>query len=61
LRQLRGVVAILQRNRTNLEQTLTRMGPFVNAFANVTGNGRWFDSYVAGLVQPFVPTTGGGP
>jgi phospholipid/cholesterol/gamma-HCH transport system substrate-binding protein len=55
LRELRGVVAILQRNRTNLEQTITRMGPFVNAFANVTGNGRWFDSYVAGLVQPFVP------
>jgi len=58
LRQLRGVVAILQRNRTNLEQTITRMGPFVNAFANVTGNGRWFDSYVAGLVQPFVPQVG---
>ena len=55
LRELRGVVAILQRNRTNLEQTITRMGPFVNAFANVTGNGRWFDSYVAGLVQPFGP------
>jgi phospholipid/cholesterol/gamma-HCH transport system substrate-binding protein len=59
LRELRGVVAILQRNRTNLERTITRMGPFVNAFANVTGNGRWFDSYVAGLVQPFVP--GGAP
>jgi phospholipid/cholesterol/gamma-HCH transport system substrate-binding protein len=55
LAQLRGVVAVLQRNRTNLEQTIQRMGPFVTAFANVVGNGRWFDSYVAGLIQPFLP------
>ncbi|MGI5243911.1 MCE family protein [Dactylosporangium sp. CA-139066] len=59
LEQLRGVVAILQRNRDNLEQTLQRMGPFVDAFANVVGTGRWFDSYVAGLLQPYTPTTGG--
>lgn len=59
LRQLRGVVAILQRNRDNLEQTLQRMGPFVEAFSNVTGNGRWFDSYLRGLLQPYLPTTGG--
>lgn len=59
LRELRGVVAILQRNRTNLEAVLQRMGPFVSAFANVTGNGRWFDSYLGGLVQPFIPTVGG--
>lgn len=55
LRELRGVVAILQRNRTNIEHVLQKLGPFVSAFANVTGNGRWFDSYVSGLVQPFVP------
>jgi phospholipid/cholesterol/gamma-HCH transport system substrate-binding protein len=59
LRQLRDVVAILQRNRDNLTEMLERMGPFVNAFANVVGNGRWFDSYVSGLLQPYVPTTGG--
>lgn len=59
LRQLRGVVTILQRNRDNLEQTIKKMAPFVTAFANVVGNGRWFDSYVQGLVQPFQPTTGG--
>ncbi|MEV4755875.1 MCE family protein [Micromonospora sp. NPDC049559] len=58
LRQLRDVVAILQRNRDNLERTIERMGPFVTAFANVTGNGRWFDSYLRGLLQPYVPTTG---
>ncbi|UWZ40520.1 MCE family protein [Dactylosporangium roseum] len=59
LRELRGVVATLQRNRDDLERTIQRMGPFVNAFANVVGNGRWFDSYVAGLLQPYQPTTGG--
>ncbi|WP_308042662.1 MCE family protein [Micromonospora sp. PLK6-60] len=59
LRQLREVVAILQRNRDDLERTVQRMAPFVTAFANVVGNGRWFDSYVQGLLQPYVPTTGG--
>ncbi|MEH0841227.1 MCE family protein [Micromonospora sp. CPCC 205711] len=59
LRELREVVAILQRNRDDLEKTIQRMGPFVTAFANVVGNGRWFDSYVSGLLQPYQPTTGG--
>ncbi|MFG3601463.1 MCE family protein [Micromonospora chersina] len=59
LRKLRDVVAIMQRNRDDLEQTIRRMGPFVTAFANVVGNGRWFDSYVDGLLQPYLPATGG--
>ena len=59
LRKLRDVVAILQRNRDDLEQSIRRMAPFVTAFANVVGNGRWFDSYVDGLLQPYQPTTGG--
>jgi phospholipid/cholesterol/gamma-HCH transport system substrate-binding protein len=59
LNELRGVVALLQRNRDQLSQTIQQMAPFVNAFTNVLGNGRWFDSYVGGLVQPFTPGTGG--
>jgi phospholipid/cholesterol/gamma-HCH transport system substrate-binding protein len=55
LTELRGVVSILQRKRDKLEQTLTNLGPFVNAFANVVGNGRWFDSYVDGMLQPYTP------
>ncbi|MET8361315.1 MCE family protein [Micromonospora sp. NPDC005171] len=58
LHKLREVVAILQRNRDDLEKTIQRMGPFVTAFANVVGNGRWFDSYVSGLLQPYQPTGG---
>ncbi|TDC43513.1 MCE family protein [Micromonospora sp. KC213] len=59
LNKLREVIAVLQRNRDDLELTIERMAPFVTAFANVVGNGRWFDSYVHGMVQPFQPTTGG--
>jgi phospholipid/cholesterol/gamma-HCH transport system substrate-binding protein len=59
LRRLRAVVATLQRNRADLERTLRTMAPFITAFTNVIGNGRWFDSWVDGLLQPFVPGTGG--
>jgi phospholipid/cholesterol/gamma-HCH transport system substrate-binding protein len=59
LTKLRQVVATLQRNRADLERTLTSMAPFVAAFTNVVGNGRWFDSWVDGLLQPFTPRTGG--
>lgn len=58
LKQLREVVAILQRNKTQLEDTLTSLAPFLKAFANVVGNGRWFDSYVDGMVQAFTPGSG---
>lgn len=55
LRELRGVVATLQRNRADLEHTIQRMAPFITAFTNVIGNGRWFDSWVDGLLQPYLP------
>jgi phospholipid/cholesterol/gamma-HCH transport system substrate-binding protein len=59
LAHLRDVLAILQRNRTNLDQTVAKMAPFIDAFTNVLGNGRWFDSYLAGLLQAYQPTVGG--
>jgi phospholipid/cholesterol/gamma-HCH transport system substrate-binding protein len=55
LDSLRQVVATLQRNRADLERAVANMAPFVDAFANVTGNGRWFDSWVDGLLQPYLP------
>ena len=60
LSHLHDVLAILQRDRDNLELTVQRMAPFINAFTNVLGNGRWFDSYLGGLLQPYQPTVGGG-
>jgi len=55
LQQLREVVSVLQRNRDKLAATLRGLAPFLKAFANVTGNGRWFDSYVDGLLQAYAP------
>lgn len=55
LQQLRDVISVLQRNRDKLAATLRGLAPFLKAFANVTGNGRWFDSYVDGLLQAYVP------
>lgn len=60
LAELRQVVATLQRNRNDLDRTVQNMAPFITAFTNVIGNGRWFDSWVDGLVQPLLPSTGGG-
>ena len=60
LSHLHDVLDILQRDRDNLELTVQQMAPFINAFTNVLGNGRWFDSYLGGLLQPYQPTVGGG-
>ncbi|HEX5596533.1 MAG TPA: MCE family protein, partial [Micromonosporaceae bacterium] len=58
LAELRKVVGTLQRNRAELERTVANMGPFLRAFSNVVGNGRWFDSWVDGLLQPYQPKGG---
>ncbi len=60
LGELRQVLATLQRDRDGLSRTIATMAPFITAFTNVLGNGRWFDSYLDGLLQPFTPTAGGG-
>ncbi|MGH8792587.1 MAG: MCE family protein [Stackebrandtia sp.] len=53
LEELSDVVALLEKNQENLEDTLTNAGPFIQAFTNVLSNGRWFDSYIDGLLQPY--------
>lgn len=60
LSRLREVLATLQRDRDDLSRTIATMAPFVTAFTNVLGNGRWFDSYLDGLLQPYQPKLGGG-
>jgi phospholipid/cholesterol/gamma-HCH transport system substrate-binding protein len=55
LTELREALKVLQRNRNNLSDTIATFAPFLDAFTNVLGNGRWFDSYLDGLVQPFTP------
>ncbi|MDQ6874825.1 MAG: MCE family protein [Actinomycetota bacterium] len=56
LQRLQSVVTMLQRNEGNLTRSIQLLGPFVQGFSNVLGNGRWFDTYIANLCGPL---TGG--
>jgi phospholipid/cholesterol/gamma-HCH transport system substrate-binding protein len=55
LAELRQVVQTLQNNKDNLTATIKNLSPFLDAFTNVLGNGRWFDSYLDALLQPYSP------
>ena len=55
LEQLRGVVQVLQDNNDNLDRAFELYEPFVRLYANVVGNGRWFDQVVVNLTPPGVP------
>jgi phospholipid/cholesterol/gamma-HCH transport system substrate-binding protein len=60
LDNLRKVVAVLQRNQDQLARSIQLLAPFVQAFANTLGNGRWFDTYVEGLLPPPIVPQGVG-
>ncbi|MFF3286548.1 MCE family protein [Streptomyces sp. NPDC003023] len=50
------VTAVLLKNRKKLDQTLALAGPYYRLVGNTLGNGRWFDTYVCGLVpQNYLP------
>lgn len=59
LRHLESVLAVVNKNEDNLDRSLTLLAPFYRVFANVFGNGPWWDTYVSNL--PPVPGPGGGP
>ena len=52
---LKNVLAMLQANQDNLDRSIRLLAPFVRVFADTTGNGRWFDTYI----QNIVPVPGG--
>ncbi|GGM52101.1 ABC transporter substrate-binding protein [Longimycelium tulufanense] len=52
LEQLERVTTMLQRNQDNLNRSLELMAPFYRVFANTLGTGRWFDTYICGLIPP---------
>jgi phospholipid/cholesterol/gamma-HCH transport system substrate-binding protein len=54
LDQLDRVTDILARNQDNLAKSLQLLAPFYRVFANTLGNGRWFDTYICGLLPPSV-------
>jgi phospholipid/cholesterol/gamma-HCH transport system substrate-binding protein len=57
LSNLDGVVQLLLKNQSNLDESLRLMAPFYRVFANTLGNGPWFDTWIANL--PPVPSAGG--
>ncbi|GAA4528415.1 MCE family protein [Amycolatopsis samaneae] len=54
LQKLGKVTDILQRNQGNLDKSLQLMAPFARVGANATGNGRWFEGYLCGLLPPTI-------
>lgn len=57
LDHLASVVAVLNKNEDNLDNSLRLMAPFYRVFANTLGTGPWFDTYIQNM--PPVPQVGG--
>lgn len=55
LDSLKGVTTLLTKQNQNLRQTITYMAPFYRLYANVLGNGRWFENVVTNLLPPALP------
>ena len=53
LNNLQGVVNLLLKNQSNLDESLRLMAPFYRVFANTLGSGPWFDTWIQNL--PPVP------
>ncbi len=54
LQQLEKVTGMLERNQESLDASIQKFEPFTRLFSNVLGNGRWFDTYICGLLPPAV-------
>jgi phospholipid/cholesterol/gamma-HCH transport system substrate-binding protein len=57
LDHLENVLAVLNKNEDNLDNSLRLMAPFYRVFASTLGNGPWFDTYIQNL--PPAPQLGG--
>jgi phospholipid/cholesterol/gamma-HCH transport system substrate-binding protein len=53
LAHLENVVAVLNKNEDNLDNSLRLMAPFYRVFANTLGTGPWFDTWISNF--PPVP------
>ncbi|HEY2670171.1 MAG TPA: MCE family protein [Rugosimonospora sp.] len=61
LTALDTVTDVLQRNQDNLTRALALAGPYYRLVGNTVGNGRWFDTYLCGLVPNSYLAPGAGP
>ncbi|MGC3002439.1 MCE family protein [Streptomyces sp. G35A] len=58
LKALGRVTGVLEKNNTQLGRTLALVGPYYRLVGNTLGNGRWFDSYLCGVVpRDYLPPT----
>ncbi|MFL6106959.1 MAG: MCE family protein [Marmoricola sp.] len=49
LANLTGVVNVLKKNQTNLDDSLRLLAPFYRVFTNTLGTGPWFDTWISNL------------
>lgn len=49
LSNLTGVVSVLRKNQTNLDNSLRLLAPFYRVFTNTLGTGPWFDTWISNL------------
>ncbi|NEB74913.1 MCE family protein [Streptomyces sp. SID14478] len=58
LKALGRVTDVLAKNQGKLDKTLALVGPYYRLIGNTLGNGRWFDSYLCGVVpRTYLPET----
>lgn len=55
LDSLKQVTTILNKQNANLRSSIQNMAPFYRLYANVLGNGRWFEAVVTNLLPPALP------
>ncbi|TDC57240.1 MCE family protein [Actinomadura sp. KC345] len=60
LDNLSAVNEVLLKNQKNLDRVLQLFAPFARQFADVTGTGRWFDSWIQNLI-PIPASIGDAP
>ncbi len=58
LDHLENVLAVLNKNQDNIDNSLRLMEPFYRVFTNTLGTGPWFDTYIENF--PPVPNIAGG-
>jgi phospholipid/cholesterol/gamma-HCH transport system substrate-binding protein len=62
LSALDQVTSVLEANQANLQRALALAGPYYRLLGNAVGNGRWFDTYICGLVpRSYLPPGDRGP
>jgi phospholipid/cholesterol/gamma-HCH transport system substrate-binding protein len=61
LQALDQVTNVLAANQANLQRALSLAGPYYRLLGNAVGNGRWFDTYICGLIPKSYLPPGTGP